>query len=259
MPELPKAAHEQRDLLCVDDDPNILKLRRVVLENAGYSVITASSGSGALQILANGTTVDVVLLDYLMPEMKGDELASKLRHEYPDLPLIAVSAVDQLPESLLKVVNAHVQKGGGPEVLLTTLSEILEATPHRKDSPVVVLCVEDEEIQLRCRRMIFESAGYVVLSAQAADKALHFFQTRHVDIVLMDYSLSGKSGVEIAAEMKRMRPGTPIIMLSGVSSAPEQSNPVDLWLRKMDLEPEGLVDEVRRILELGSPGSNESE
>jgi CheY-like chemotaxis protein len=256
MTESPTLRATHRELLCVDDDPDILKLRRLVLESAGYSVITANSGKDALQILAKGTTVDLVLLDYLMPGMNGDELAAKLRHQHPTLPLIAVSAVGQLPESLLKTVNAHVQKGRGPEVLLATISMTLERPALQPkasaSSQSTVLCVEDEELQLKFRRMLFESSGYHVLEAQTADRAVEIFQSQLVDAVLMDYSLAGRNGAQVAAEMKRLRPSTPIVMLSGFPTPPHASDNVDSWLHKMDVDPEDLVGEVSVLRRLSN-------
>jgi len=123
---LSETTHRGRpELLCVDDDPDTLKLRRLLLESSGYSVTTSSSGQDALRILSDGINVDLVLLDYLMPGMNGDELAATLRQQYPKLPLIAVSAVGQLPQSLLNAVNAHFQKGQDPELLLSTISSVL--------------------------------------------------------------------------------------------------------------------------------------
>jgi CheY-like chemotaxis protein len=253
MTSLPSLAPTQFGLLCVDDDPDILKLRRMVLESAGYAVLTAASGDEALRILEGGQTVALVLLDYLMPAMRGDELAIKLRRQHPRLPIIAVSAVGQLPESLLNNVNAHVQKGRGPEVLLATVAMILGQSDQGKEgvsSQPTVLCLEDEELQLKFRKMLFEASGYSVLDAQSADRALEIFQSQHVDLVLMDYSLSGKNGLQVAAEMKRLRPHVPIIMLSGFSNLPNESKDVDLWLHKMDIEPEDLVNQVNRLVKL---------
>ncbi len=223
-----------------------------MLESAGYAVITALSGDDALRILEGGDSVGLVLLDYLMPGMRGDELAIKLRRQHPSLPLIAVSAVGQLPESLLKNVNAHVQKGRGPEVLLATVAMILgqDRRPERVSSQPTVLCLEDEELQLKFRKMLFESCGYMVLEAQSADRAIEIFQSQHVDVVLMDYSLAGKNGLQVAAEMKRLRPHVPIIMLSGFSNLPSESEDVDLWLHKMDVDPEDLVNQVNRLVKL---------
>jgi len=259
-PQMPEplrlhAVPSRRELLCVDDDPNTLMLRKLVLEAAGYSVRTADSGESALKALAQGEKADLVLLDYLMPGMNGNELAIKLREQYPHMPLIAVSAVGQLPETLLRVVDAHFQKGQGPELLLSTISGILDQL-HENDvskqtgSKATVLCVDDEELQLKVRRMLFESAGYLVLEAQGADSAMEHFRRSTVEAVVMDNSLFGRSGPEIAKEMKRIRPTVPIVILSGSGVAMERPPSVDLWLRKMDIEPEDLVAEVSRLIEL---------
>jgi len=253
-----KPAKISKALLCVDDDLDTLTLRKFVLEAAGYSVSTAASGENALRILAEGMNVDAVLLDYLMPGMNGDELAVKLREQYPQLPLIAVSAVGQLPETLLQVVNARVQKGQGPEVLLSTISAVLERPDQlqRNDrtlSKSTILCVDDEQSQLTARRLLFEAAGYNVIEARNAIVALEQFQKQHIDAVIMDYWLSGQNGTAIAEEMKRLRPRIPIIMLSGFTSLPGEGNIVDSWLRKADIEPEELINEVRRLIELRAP------
>lgn len=66
-------------VLCVDADAPTLTLRKTLLEAAGYSVLTAASGREALRIMDEKSDVDLVLLDYVMPGMNGDELAERLR------------------------------------------------------------------------------------------------------------------------------------------------------------------------------------
>ena len=112
-------------VLCVDDDPDTLKVRKLLLESRGYSVLTATSGQEALNLISPTASVDLVLLDYVMPGMNGDELAEKVRKKFPALPVIAVSAVEELPERLLRNVNASVPKGVDPEVLLSAVAENL--------------------------------------------------------------------------------------------------------------------------------------
>jgi CheY-like chemotaxis protein len=189
-----------------------------------------------------------------MPEMNGTELATRLREQYPHMPLIAVSAIGELPESLLNLVDAHFMKGQSPDLLLSTISGILEQL-HENDvskhqSPkATVLCVDDEELQLKVRRMLFESAGYVVLEAQGRDTALENLRRVNVDAVVMDYLALDRNNRGIAQEIKQIRPGVPIIVLSGSPSEQENHPSIDLWLRKMDLEPEELVAEVARLIE----------
>lgn len=244
-------------VLCIDDDTETLRVRELLLGASGYSVLTATSGREALEMLARGTTVDLVLLDYLMPSMNGDELAHKLREWRPSLPLIVLSAVGQLPDSLLKVVDASVQKGQDPAVLLSTLDAVLtqavgDAGSEKTDPRETVLCVEDEDLQLKMRRHLFEAAGFRVLEAQSVRVALDAFCSNHVDAVVMDYWLSdsGGNGTAVAREMKRMRPNTPIIMLSGFGSLPGEGIFVDSWMRKGEIGPENLVHEVKRLIEL---------
>jgi hypothetical protein len=66
----------------------------------------------------------------------------------------------------------------------------------------------------------------------------------------MDYWLSGKNGTAVAEEMKRLNPRIPIVMLSGFSSLPGEGAIVDSWLRKGDVAPEDIVDEVDRLIGL---------
>lgn len=244
-------------VLCVDDDSSILKLRRIVLDAAGYQVVTAASGDEALQLLSQGNAVDLVLLDYLMPGMKGDELAQNLRNRYPNLKLIVVSAVGQLPPNLLNAVDFHIQKGQDPEVLLSVISAVLApSTAPRSDNAVAstktVLCVEDEQLQLQLRKVLFESAGFHVLQAQSASAAMDVFRSHNVDAVVMDYWLADRNGTTVAEEMKRLRPRIPIVMLSGFASLPGEGVVVDAWLRKADAEPEEVVNAVRRLISLRS-------
>jgi len=68
-----------RHILCVDDELPTLEARKLLLESEGYSVRTVTSGEEALWILDEGVPLDLVLLEYVMTGMNGDELAEKLR------------------------------------------------------------------------------------------------------------------------------------------------------------------------------------
>lgn len=203
----------------------------------------------------------MVLLDYLMPGMNGDELALHLREQRPDLPLVVVSAVGQLPQSLLNMIDANVQKGQSPEVLLSTVAAILDECNGGKDMHVrmepeqTILYVEDEELQLKARRILLESAGFRVVGAQSAHEALEAFRSSRIDAVVVDYWLSGRggNGTALAEEIKKINPRIPIIMLSAFGSLPGESMVVDSWMRKGETEPEELVNEVRRLIEFRNP------
>ncbi len=77
-------------LLIVDDDPYIRELARVFLQNEGFDVYEASDGVEALSMLET-ITVDMVILDIMMPNMDGWELCRQLRSYY-DFPLLMLTA-----------------------------------------------------------------------------------------------------------------------------------------------------------------------
>lgn len=238
-------------LLCVDDDIDTLRFRKRLLEASGYSVLTASNGDDALRVLSENSDIDLALLDYLMPGMKGDELAHRLRARYPCLPLVAFSAVEDLPESLLGTVDACVNKSQDPGVLLTTIASVL-AEHELAEGPEqkTILYVEDEELERNMRRMLFESAGYRVLEARSANAALGVFSTSNIDAVILDYWLPGEGGdgTALAEKMKSMRRNVPIVMLSGFAPLPGEDTIVDAWIRKGKIEPQHLLSEVERLI-----------
>ena len=155
-------------IFCIDDDHDTLEVRKNVLRSSGYTVLASQSGPLALEMLSSGTHVDLVLLDYLMPAMNGDQVAESLKAKFPDLPVIAVSAV-RLPERMLELVDAYVQKGQEVEVLLSAIEKVLSPPSAKSEASFggkTVLCADDEINELTARKMVLESAGFKVLTAR---------------------------------------------------------------------------------------------
>ncbi len=116
-----------------------------------------------------------------------------------------------------------------------------------------VLCVEDEESQLRLRKILFESAGFEVLSARTGVEALELFRANVVDLVVLDYWMAGMNGLAVATELKRLRPATPIMVLSGWTSLPgETIGLVDAWFQKAQVQPDELLTEATRLVNQSS-------
>ncbi len=81
-------------VLVVDDEAAIRLLARRVLEQEGYDVIEASSGLKAI-VIAQGTTVDLLMADLEMPELSGDEMVRRVRATRPDLKVLSpVTSID---------------------------------------------------------------------------------------------------------------------------------------------------------------------
>jgi CheY-like chemotaxis protein len=113
-------------ILCIDDDESSLKIRKLLLEVSGYNVFTAVSGADGIKALTEGIAVDLVLLDYLMPGLNGDEVAKRLKQNHPSLPIIMFSAFPELPDEALQSVDFFLQKGDDPVILLDRLAEMVK-------------------------------------------------------------------------------------------------------------------------------------
>ena len=96
----------------------------------------------------------------------------------------------------------------------------------------VILCVDDDAAALALRCAVLSSAGYEVLPAADGAAALELFRRIQVDLVITDYCLPGLTGMQVAAEMKRLKPAIPIVLFSGLVEAPLGSNHADLVITK---------------------------
>jgi CheY-like chemotaxis protein len=112
-------------VLCVDDEQIGLRVRKILLERAGYRVLTAPDGRSALEIFS-AEPVEAVVLDYSMPGMDGGEVAVKMRKTKPDVPILLLSAYLDLPPEVTSLVALYMTKGEGAPALLTNLSNLLQ-------------------------------------------------------------------------------------------------------------------------------------
>jgi DNA-binding response OmpR family regulator len=119
---LPKVA-----VLCIDDDIRLLQCEKAFLETFGYTAVTASSGREGLE-LARARSFDVVVVDYCMPEMDGQELAIAMRRLWPQTRIIMLSGIEKVPKQILNVVDVFVAKGCLASELLSAIRSIKRET-----------------------------------------------------------------------------------------------------------------------------------
>jgi CheY-like chemotaxis protein len=83
----------RKTILCVDDNEQILSIRKFMLETRGYRVISASCAADALEHLQGALpgSIDLLLSDLILPQMDGNELARRAKQLHPCLPALIVS------------------------------------------------------------------------------------------------------------------------------------------------------------------------
>jgi CheY-like chemotaxis protein len=113
-----------KTVLCVDDEKIGLRVRKIMLESRGYRVLTATSGPDGLTVF-DENDVDLVVLDYYMPDVNGAEVASEIRRRKPGVPIVFLSAYFSLPPEALELADAFITKGDPPDVLIERIQHLL--------------------------------------------------------------------------------------------------------------------------------------
>jgi CheY-like chemotaxis protein len=117
---------ESPTVLCIDDRPQVLELRKATLESRGYCVKIASSGYTAVKMLEE-TSVAAVLLEYKLDGMDAEAVACHIKQRFPNLPIILLSAYSELPERILWLVDEYVMKSELPEGLVRIIERVTQS------------------------------------------------------------------------------------------------------------------------------------
>ena len=220
----------ERRLLVVDDNAT----NRMILEREGLSwgmhVSAFPSGAEALAWIENGGAYDAAILDFLMPDMDGVELAQHLRNttSVQRAPRILLSsvAVDDMSafrvdaearRRFAAVLTKPVNLGELATVLATALSPRLEPSiqgapaveptePLGFRHPLRVLLAEDNRVNQRVAVKMLERLGYRADVAANGIEAVEATSRQTYDVVLMDMQMPEMDGVEATV---RIRSGAP--------------------------------------------------
>ena len=114
-------------VLLAEDDRALRRYLEIVLQRAGYSVVSAADGLEAMKVLLNAT-VDVVITDAMMPNLSGYELCRFVRgsQSLSQMPIILLSALDRKDaEPEAGQADAFLSKPISPENLLDCLEALL--------------------------------------------------------------------------------------------------------------------------------------
>jgi CheY-like chemotaxis protein len=111
-------------LLCVDDSPQLLQVRKAHFEHLGFSVVTATSVPTALGVLEK-IAIDAVLMDYKPEEgMDSVAVAFHIKHRFPQQAIILLSAFSEMPQRILWLVDEYVMRSEPPERIVQVIDKL---------------------------------------------------------------------------------------------------------------------------------------
>ena len=117
-----------KTVLVVDDDPTQRRLIQAVLEREGFAVDHAENGDQAIARLGSGATVDVILLDLVMPGLSGQDTLKELRARGHGLPVIVITAkggIDTVVEAMQAGAVDFFVKPASPERIIVSIRNAL--------------------------------------------------------------------------------------------------------------------------------------
>jgi two-component system KDP operon response regulator KdpE len=126
-------------VLVCDDEPQILRALRVILRDAGFETIPASTGEAALDQAAVRPAA-AAIIDLMLPDMDGVEVTKRLR-EWSEMPIIVLSAVgeeDAKVRALAAGADDYVTKPFGPPELVARLQAVLRRAKPEASEPTIV-------------------------------------------------------------------------------------------------------------------------
>ncbi|WP_371398728.1 sigma-54-dependent transcriptional regulator [Algimonas porphyrae] len=120
-----------KTVLIVDDDPTQRRLLQAVVEKSGFSVLQAGDGDQAVAIATGtgATSVDVILLDLVMPGRSGQDVLEELAKSRPELPVIVLTgkgSIETVVTAMKSGARDFVVKPAAPERIIVSIRNALE-------------------------------------------------------------------------------------------------------------------------------------
>lgn len=232
---------ENLNVLVVDDNLTNLKVAQYYLNSTGCNVYEADNPETTFSILANNK-IDIILLDYLMPDIDGVSLAIKIKSlsEYSHIPLVLITSFtkrgnakvaskagfigyltkpirknDLLQCILMSLAAAKNEDAAGKETFITR--HIIRENNFNQKAKI--LLVEDNEINQKLTVKILSKAGFTCDVACDGSKAVEAYQNQNYDVILMDCQMPIMDGYEATKNIRQLEAQngkipTPIIAIT---------------------------------------------
>ncbi len=238
-------------ILVVEDQTDLRKLAKEILESHGYTVLTAADGGQAIwQAERHAGPIQLMLTDVVMPGMTARELAGRMKPLRPATKVLYMSGYTDdvvVHRGIVDLGVAYIQKPFTPGSLAAKVREVLG--PVR---PAATILVVDDEAGIRgLLRDLLKTAGYEVLEAEDGRQAMTQVETHHVDLMITDLIMPEQEGIETIGLLRQRQPNLKIIAMSGAMDSVFLEAASHLGTQATVAKPfnnEKLLETVQRVL-----------
>ena len=219
----------KKHILVVDDNATNLTIIKNQLEQWQQVPHLASSGKEGLFMLSENSDFDLIISDMHMPEMDGIELSTKIKSQYPHIPIILLSSLGDeshknypgLFASILtkpvrhQILHAHIlnQLKQTNKTVAEARHTNLQATinSNTEHYPLSILLAEDDSTNQDVEMRILNKLGYYPDLAQNGREVLQMTEAKNYDLILMDVQMPEVDGREVARIIRKRKSGQPVI------------------------------------------------
>jgi two-component system, NtrC family, sensor kinase len=228
-----RALHAQATVLVIDDSATFREALAVALEQAGHSVLMASTGEDGLRIAARARP-SAIVVDGLLPGIDGATVIRRIRLDAAlrRTPCILLTASEERTAEVAALdagADTFVRKDEDVAVLLARLAAVLRSSgTHTGDEvaksllgPKKILAVDDSPTYLETLGDVLRGDGYEPVLARSGEEALELLAIQSVDCILLDLLMPGIGGEETCRRIKAnpATRDTPVVMLTALEDA----------------------------------------
>jgi signal transduction histidine kinase/CheY-like chemotaxis protein len=233
-------ALENRRILVVDDNATNLKILKYELEKVKMQPLLFSSGQETVNQLDSMDPVDLILLDFNMPEMSGYTLAERLRAHAStkNVPILILTSSGSPCNDPGKIINSWMNKPAKGARLRRTLADLLQQKKEneKKDGnslfsatmaeeyPHKILLVEDNKVNQMVVRKMLAKLGYTADLAENGKEAVDAALKGSYDLILMDIQMPIMDGLEATRILRERFGEGPRPIIAGLSAHAMKEN-----------------------------------
>ncbi|MFB6343322.1 response regulator [Saccharicrinis sp. FJH62] len=242
---------KKRAILCIDDEPIILEsLKEQIEKNFGDNLIyeTAENADEANEVLRelSEENIDILVIvsDWLMPGMKGDEFLVQAHQLYPEIVPIMLTGHASKEAIQNAIENANlfscINKPWHEENLIETIRSAMQKfeTKNTVSEKEVILCIDDEEMILDALKDQLEDtwgSKFIIETVDNPEEAIEIFNELReegykIPVVISDYIMPYMKGDELLKKIHEISPETHKILLTGQASVEGVANAIN-WAK----------------------------
>lgn len=205
------AGNEQKKtILVVDDEANLRQLLRQQLEAEGYIVKEAKDGKEAV-VMAKQELPDLIILDVMMPEMNGFDVAAILRNDpmTMSIPIVINSGIEDKERGYRIGVDRYFVKSSDSEPMLQEIGWLLSQGSSKKK----VLIVDENVSEVRSLADVLKARGYSVTEALTGEEFRNKAMSVKPDLIIANADVWQKSEILQALRFEKDLENTFFLML----------------------------------------------